>query len=183
MNKLVRANTLDIVDTNGRITGIPQAFKRVLRLVVVLGVLCNLSDAPVFKKVAKILARHLSRFICFIKITLNQFIVQSLVTEYIVRVPNWFSPLFTIGQIWYRCIQIFVLFVNIDSIWEDGEIYAHQSLLVRHEKLDQVLFVCRRKVREFYLSVDKFIQFIQGRLYRRETFTVLCSEPHARNTL
>ena len=88
MNKLVRANTLDIVDTNGRITGIPQAFKRVLRLVVVLGVLCNLSDAPVFKKVAKILARHLSRFISFIKITLNQFIVQSLVTEYIVRVPN-----------------------------------------------------------------------------------------------
>ena len=49
MNKLVRANTLDIVDTNGRITGIPQAFKRVLRLVVVLGLLCNLSDAPVFK--------------------------------------------------------------------------------------------------------------------------------------
>ena len=99
MNKLVRANTLDIVDTNGCIAGIPQAFKRMLRLVVVPGVLSNLSDAPVFEEAANILARHFSGFICFIKITLKQFIVQSLVTEYIVRVPSGFPPLFAIGHI------------------------------------------------------------------------------------
>ena len=96
MNKLVRANTLNIVDTNGCIAGIPQAFKRVLRLVVVLRVLGHLSDAPVFKEAAKILARHFLGSICFIKVTFKQFIVQSLVTEYIVRVSSGFYPLFAI---------------------------------------------------------------------------------------
>ena len=96
MNKLARSNTLDIVDTNGRIADIPQAFKRVLRLVVVLRMLGHLSDAPIFKEAAKILARHFSGSIFFIKVTFKQFIVQSLVTEYIVRVSSGFSPLFAI---------------------------------------------------------------------------------------
>ena len=67
---LARTNTLDIMHTNGCITGVSQVFKRRLRLVLP-GIFGDLRNAPVFEQTAKILARQVSRVISIIEITIE----------------------------------------------------------------------------------------------------------------